>query len=63
MSVIGRLDDQVENVLITPVKRQQQRTPDEEPRSPQQVPATEAREAEPESERHEADAPLPVWLL
>ena len=63
MSVIGRLDDQVEAVLINPLRRE--RSPDEEARKPPEThaPATEERDAESPPETREADAELPVWLL
>lgn len=63
MSVIGRLDEGVEALLINPLKKRQ--TPDEEkrerPRLP--APATEEGEAEVAREKREADPKLPVWLL
>ena len=63
MSVIGRLDGQVEEVLINP--RRRQRRPAEEEREQPEVPAParEERDAESFRERREADSALPVWLL
>jgi hypothetical protein len=63
MSVIGRLDEQVEAVLINPLRRE--RLPDEETRerTTMPAPATEERDAESIPEPREADASLPVWLL
>ncbi len=63
MSVIGRLDEQVEAVLINPLKRKD----DEEERdapSPTPAPQQAELEAEPsEQQTRETDAALPVWLL
>lgn len=63
MSVIGRLDEQVNAVLITPLKRQQ--TPDEERREQPTIPAPsrEERDAESTGQKRADDSPLPVWLL
>jgi hypothetical protein len=63
MSVIGRLDEQVEAVLINPRRRRQM--PDEEAREQPTTPApaTEERDAETSPESREADDALPVWLL
>ena len=63
MSVIGRLDEQVEAVLINPLQRE--RTPDVEERERPEIPApaTEERDAESSPETREAEATLPVWLL
>ena len=64
MSVIGRLDDQVEAVLINPLKRERP-TPDTEervrPAAP--APAHAERETESSEETREVDDALPVWLL
>ena len=65
MSVIGRLDKQVDEILISPLDRNRQRTP------PAQQPAEAATpaEAEPPTHAHENPLPrnekdeLPVWLL
>ena len=64
MSVIGRLDEQVEAVLINPLRRRE-RAPDEEARDEPATPApaTEERDAESSPETRERDAALPVWLL
>jgi hypothetical protein len=64
MSVIGRLDDQVEAVLINPLRRE--RSPDEEAREearPTPAPAAVERDAESTPETRERDRALPVWLL
>ena len=67
MSVIGRLDDQVEAVLITPLKRERKSDVEERdapspPLSPQ-APSDAERDAESSGETREANAALPVWLL
>lgn len=64
MSVIGRLDDQVEAVLINPLKRERP-TPgtEERERSAQPAPASPERDEEASEETREARDALPVWLL
>ena len=63
MSVIGRLDDQVEAVLINPLKRERP-APDTEERERPALPAPAEREAESSEETREANSEaLPVWLL
>jgi hypothetical protein len=73
MSVIGRLDEQVDAVLIAPLKKRGEKTPDETtppllrsparnaPSSvkPRRAPAND-RMSEPESPKRDE---LPVWLL
>jgi hypothetical protein len=61
MPVIGRLDEQVNDILITPLERG---------REPEPAPAPEAPPAPPElvddgdaRETPRARAELPVWLL
>ena len=68
MSVIGRLDEQVDAVLISPLKRKL--TPDEAARedardAPTETPARshEDRDAEPPDVPRETGDALPVWLL
>jgi hypothetical protein len=67
MSVIGRLDDQVEAVLITPLKREHKPDAEERdtpsPTPPSPAPSHAERDAESSGETREADAALPVWLL
>jgi hypothetical protein len=67
MSVIGRLDDQVEAVLINPLKQGERRRSDgEEERDAPPLPpapAHEERDAESSEETRDTDAALPVWLL
>jgi hypothetical protein len=68
MSVIGRLDEQVEAVLINPLKRRERGSDGEDGRdapSPSPpAPAHEERDAESSPpETREKDAALPVWLL
>jgi hypothetical protein len=64
MPVIGRLDDQVEAVLINPLKRR--READEAPREQTRIPpavSEERDDADSSTEKREVDPPLPVWLL
>ena len=69
MPVIGRLDDQVEAVLINPLKRRD--TADKMEHVEPEPPAASPEHTEPESpdeslrERHPAEvaSSLPVWLL
>ena len=67
MPVIGRLDDQVEAVLINPLRRRP--SPGEERRDEPQTPPSsdEAIDTEPPDEarreRRAGDASLPVWML
>jgi hypothetical protein len=63
MPVIGRLDEQVDALLISPLKRR--RTPDEEARDESKTPANadEDHDTESPDERRAGDASLPVWLL
>ncbi|MGI9105613.1 MAG: hypothetical protein ACR2G4_05130 [Pyrinomonadaceae bacterium] len=61
MSVIGRLDEQVEAVIISPLKHRP--TPEGKPCAdePDQTPAPPEPGAEPDE--GEVAPPLPVWLL
>jgi hypothetical protein len=66
MGVIGRLDEQVDAVLIGPLQRRGEPQPDEQAAAEQAEPP--GRPAQPEARRAEPDAPraataLPVWLL
>jgi hypothetical protein len=66
MSVIGRLDDQVERVLINPLKRERNEVEPERDAPPApSLPAPSHAEGEAESrdEPREVEAALPVWLL
>lgn len=68
MSVIGRLDDQVEAVLVNPLKRRERRDEAEAERdAPPVSPAAsheEREEAAPDEKREGDDsASLPVWML
>jgi hypothetical protein len=61
MSVIGRLDDQVEDVLIAPLEKKNSKIN----REPAENPFPDKRD---ENTRHEVDQrerrdSLPVWLL
>ncbi len=64
MSVIGRLDEQMDAVLIEPLKRRpesQKQTTIAPPPSFPPVPTLE--EVRKEQDESNADLPLPVWLL
>lgn len=68
MSVIGRLDDQVEAVLINPLKRRERPNDAEAERDAPHLPPTASHEEVEESangERREGNdgASLPVWML
>lgn len=63
MSVIGRLDDQVEAVLINPLKPRERPQDAGRERDAPPAPAHKEREAESSEEPREVAAPLPVWLL
>jgi hypothetical protein len=63
MSVIGRLDDQVDEILITPLqKKNRQETNEQED---EQTPSRETNQIEPNSseDKRVESEPLPVWLL
>lgn len=65
MPVIGRLDDQVEAILINPTGRRH-RKPDEDDREQPAIPAAVSEErdgADSTPEKREAESALPVWLL
>ncbi|HEY0082907.1 MAG TPA: hypothetical protein VGB61_08975, partial [Pyrinomonadaceae bacterium] len=60
----GRLDDQVEAVLINPLRRRS--ATDEAEREQPSAPAPiseEAPRADAPAEKREAESALPVWLL
>ena len=62
MPVIGRLDGQVDEVLIKPVSKKRgeaDATPEQKPRSAPPVVAEETKDDARKFERQE----LPVWLL
>jgi hypothetical protein len=67
MSVIGRLDDQVEAVLINPLKRRERRDDAEGAHDATPLPPAashEDRDAESsQPEAQDTEAALPVWLL
>ena len=72
MSVIGRLDEQVDAVFIAPLKKRGEKTPDETTppaRSPDRdAPSSEKHRPAPVSDKmSEQESPepdeLPVWLL
>ncbi len=64
MPVIGRLDAQVEAVLINPLKRERKHV-EEEPEASPLPPASSREEPDAESseETRKVDDALPVWLL
>lgn len=65
MSIIGRLDKQVDEILISPLDRNRQRAPEAQ----QPADAATPEEAQPSNHAHENPPPrnekdeLPVWLL
>lgn len=65
MPVIGRLDDQVDEVLIRPLSKGREREDDAAPETPTHSPRpSDAEEAA--TERHDDSrtrTELPVWLL
>ena len=66
MSVIGRLDGQVEEVIINPVGRRPAGRDDAPPARPAPPEPPEAATTEPRVERRDDRdevAELPVWLL
>lgn len=65
MPVIGRLDDQVDRVLIKPLERGREDGDEPAPlRAPEPPPATEESKDEArEGETSPAPGELPVWLL
>ncbi len=66
MPVIGRLDNQVEAILINPLGRRQHEPGEQEEREQTPAPAevSEKRDgADASTEKREADPALPVWLL
>lgn len=69
MSVIGRLDDQVEAVLINPLKRRERPADDGDERGQLPLPPAASREEREETapgerrEEEDDDATLPVWML
>ena len=65
MSVIGRLDDQVEAVLINPLKRREREQRVEDTDAPLPPPASppEERDAQSSEETRATNDTLPVWLL
>ena len=64
MPVIGRLDDQVEAVLINPLRRQPATSEAEREQPVIPAPVSEESErADSTAEKREAEPALPVWLL
>ena len=69
MTVIGRLDDQVDSVLIAPLDRNRRRSteakeqPENEQAAPPQTDAQAPDEAESFQHEQVEREELPVWLL
>ena len=69
MSVIGRLDEQVDSVLIAPLDRNRRRSAEtqEQPHNQQSAPSQTKAQAPDEAENFQDEEPaqdeLPVWLL
>ena len=64
MSVIGRLDEQVDAVLISPVSRQRGREETNTPDARDEFPKSEdPRAEETEHQNTREQERLPVWLL
>ncbi|HEY0320113.1 MAG TPA: hypothetical protein VGC66_04005 [Pyrinomonadaceae bacterium] len=69
MGVIGRLDDQVNELIIKPVGAGKRQEGDEQTRDDSQKtapPQAEARENRAQNEEHvkaRSESELPVWLL
>ncbi|HEV7377115.1 MAG TPA: hypothetical protein VGN95_20530 [Pyrinomonadaceae bacterium] len=63
MSVIGRLDDQVDEILIAPLQRKNNReAKEQEAEQPSSREATQI-EPDPSTENVATHNELPVWLL
>lgn len=63
MPIIGRLDDQVDEVLIKPLSRRPE-TGDARAEPPPQIPTPDdSHEATPETAGERDRQELPVWLL
>ena len=62
MPVIGRLDEQVNDILITPLEQRREREP--RPTAPEPAPpaSTEIDDA-PDAETSPPPGELPVWML
>ena len=64
MPVIGRLDRQVNDVLIEPLDRKRARAAHDTPTPPDDAPPDEKHGEPPHDEDcRRDDEPLPVWLL
>jgi hypothetical protein len=64
MPVIGRLDQQVSDVLIEPLCKNRTRDEHDAPATADDATADATGEASPRDEdRRHDDEPLPVWLL
>jgi hypothetical protein len=63
MPVIGRLDGQVDEVLITPLERRRERERPDAPSNDAQPPPPEPADEPPAGETSPAPGELPVWLL
>ena len=65
MPIIGRLDEQVDRVLITPLSQRRETEEKNTPEIPAEFPnSTDTQEAhESEDKKTVENASLPVWLL
>lgn len=68
MSVIGRMDGQVDEVLIKPIGKRNRPVDEERPRASEELMDEAPREAqkdvpEPEEPLRSPSTELPVWLL
>ncbi|MFL6227680.1 MAG: hypothetical protein ACJ741_02745 [Pyrinomonadaceae bacterium] len=63
MPVIGRLDRQVNDVLIEPTGQNRKRDGQEAPAAPDDAPPDASREDVSREEDRSRDEELPVWLL
>ncbi|HWS56316.1 MAG TPA: hypothetical protein VN228_19415 [Pyrinomonadaceae bacterium] len=63
MPVIGRLDGQVDEVLIKPLERGRRPEPPEAPAGDARTPPPEPAQEPPRRETSDHPAELPVWML
>ena len=63
MPVIGRLDGQVDEVLIKPLDRGRRREPSDAPANDAQPPPPEPTDEPPRGETSRDPGELPVWML
>lgn len=63
MSVIGRLDEGVEAVLINPLRKQHAPDTAEHEQPPIPAPPTKERDPDSPKEERKGGAQMPVWML